>query len=127
MAIVNEGSLVLLVCANPEKVIEFYSEGLGFTITQQIPNYTELSFGNFTLAVTDILFMEGFLGINFTLSGVQRHVLSLHCDNVDAEVDRLVKVGAKVMMPPTNQPWKQRVCYVTDPEENIIELAQRIQ
>jgi uncharacterized glyoxalase superfamily protein PhnB len=126
MPILNERSLVLLACANPEKVIDFYTEGIGFSITEQIPNYTELTFGNFVLAITDILFMEGFLGINFTLSGTQRHILSLHCDNVDAEIERLVKLGATVMMPPTDQPWKQRVCYLTDPEENIIELAQRI-
>jgi lactoylglutathione lyase len=126
MAILPSGSLVLLVCANPEKEIEFYTQGLGFAIAQQMPNYTELKLGDFTVGISDILFVEKLLNINFTAGVEQRHIISLHSDAIDEDVKRLLALGATLVMPPTDQPWRQRVAYVIDPEENIIELAQHI-
>ncbi len=125
MAITEERSLLLLVCADAEKMIRFYTQAGGFTLARQIPNYAELSLGSFTLALTDARFMESFLGVSFTSSGTQRFVISLHSDALDTDVSRLVEHGGTIIMPPTDQPWGQRVSYIADPEGNLIELAQR--
>ena len=44
-------------------------------------------------------------------------------DEVDAEYNRTIGLGAKPVMPPTTEPWGQRTCYIADPEGNLIEIA----
>jgi lactoylglutathione lyase len=127
MAILPERSLLLLVTDNPQRLIEFYTAGFGFTLSQQIPNYAELTLGNFILALTDAPFMATFLGVPLAAARPQRFVISLHSDAVDADLARLLALGASIIMPPTDQPWHQRVCYLADPEGNVIELTQRIE
>ncbi len=126
MAIQSERSMLLLIAANPQWLIEFYTAGLGFSISQQIPNYAELTLGSFILALTDAPFIAKFLGAEFAPARPQRFVISLHSDAVDDDAAHLLTLGATLIMPPTDQPWHQRVCYLADPEGNIIELAQRI-
>ncbi len=128
MAILPERSLLLLIAANPQRLIEFYTAGLGFTISQQMPHYAELTLGSFILALTDTPFMAKFLGMEFAAPNVPaRFVISLHSDAVDDDAARLLTLGATIIMPPTDQPWQQRICYLADPEGNIFEVAQRIE
>lgn len=42
---------------------------------------------------------------------------------VDKEYERLINAGAKSVMQPTTKPWGQRVCYVADPEGNLLEIC----
>ena len=44
-------------------------------------------------------------------------------DEVDAEFERVVGMGAKPILPPTTEPWGQRTCYIADPEGNLIEIG----
>lgn len=44
-------------------------------------------------------------------------------DAVDESFGDVVSKGAEAIMPPTTEPWGQRVCYVADPEGNLIEIA----
>jgi lactoylglutathione lyase len=43
--------------------------------------------------------------------------------DVDNEYARLLAGGAKSVLPPTNEPWGQRTCYVADPEGNLLEIS----
>ena len=44
-------------------------------------------------------------------------------DEVDAEFERVVGMGAEPILPPTTEPWGQRTCYIADPEGNLIEIG----
>ena len=42
--------------------------------------------------------------------------------DVDTEYNRTVRAGAAPVMPPTDEPWGMRCCYVADPDGNLIEI-----
>jgi catechol 2,3-dioxygenase-like lactoylglutathione lyase family enzyme len=42
---------------------------------------------------------------------------------VDTEFERVVRMGATPVMPPTTEPWGQRTCYVADPDGNLVEIG----
>lgn len=133
MAIIAERPLTLLLCADPERLAHFYLVGCGFHLVRQMAHYTELALGSFTLALTDQPFMARLLGLaaNPTIrvgGGIAAHpfALSLHCNAVDEDLARLVGLGATVVLPPTDQPWGQRVAYCTDPAGNLLEIAQAL-
>ena len=44
-------------------------------------------------------------------------------EEVDAEYQRVVGMGAEPVMPPETEPWGQRTCYIADPEGNLIEIG----
>lgn len=43
--------------------------------------------------------------------------------DVDAEFERVVARGAVPILPPEDEPWGQRTCYVADPEGNLVEIG----
>ena len=47
-------------------------------------------------------------------------------DDVDAEVDRLNKLGCVIVKPPTTQPWGRRSVWVRDPDGNIINFYANV-
>jgi lactoylglutathione lyase len=45
-------------------------------------------------------------------------------DDVDAEHERLIAAGVRVLAPPTNRPWGERTLHVADPDGNVVELTR---
>ncbi|MCM1991826.1 VOC family protein [Oceanirhabdus seepicola] len=43
--------------------------------------------------------------------------------DVDIEFERVIKAGAKPVYKPTTESFGMRVCYVADPEGNLIEIC----
>jgi len=46
-----------------------------------------------------------------------------HFSDVDREYERLVNAGAKPVYHPTTEPYGLRVCFIADPEGNLIEIC----
>lgn len=44
-------------------------------------------------------------------------------EEVDAEYNRVISMGATSVLEPTTEPWGQRTCYIADPEGNLIEIG----
>ena len=44
-------------------------------------------------------------------------------EEVDAAYHRAVSLGARPVLPPEDEPWGQRTCYIADPEGNLIEIG----
>ncbi len=42
---------------------------------------------------------------------------------VDAAYENTIKAGAKPILAPVTREWGQRVCYIADPEGNLIEIG----
>lgn len=49
-------------------------------------------------------------------------ILDFQVDDVDADYDRIVALGATVVMPPTTQPWGSRAMIFTDPDGNLVNV-----
>jgi lactoylglutathione lyase len=45
-------------------------------------------------------------------------------DDVDAMVERLRAAAVPVVLEPVDQPWGERVAYVSDPDENLVMLTR---
>lgn len=50
--------------------------------------------------------------------------VAFFCDDVDAEHDRLVQAGVRVLARPADRPWGERTLHIADPDGNVIELTQ---
>jgi lactoylglutathione lyase len=46
---------------------------------------------------------------------------------VGAATERLRTLGVPEFLPPTDQPWNERVCYFGDPDGNPIHITSPIQ
>ena len=58
------------------------------------------------------------------MNGHFETALSVDCfEDVDKAFAKAVENGAEPVMPPTDEPWGQRTCYIADPEGNLIEIG----
>jgi predicted enzyme related to lactoylglutathione lyase len=60
------------------------------------------------------------------LSAPQRILLSVDVDDVNGLLGRVETAGGRVLGPPTDMPWGQRVAHVHDPDGNMINLTQSL-
>ena len=44
-------------------------------------------------------------------------------EEVDLEYAKAIEKGAQSILEPTTEPWRQRTCYIADPEGNLIEIG----
>jgi predicted enzyme related to lactoylglutathione lyase len=56
----------------------------------------------------------------------QRMLLSIDVPDVDALLDRVSALGGRVLGPPTDTPWGQRVVHLHDPDGNTVNLTQEL-
>ena len=52
-------------------------------------------------------------------------ILDFEAGDVDAESGRIAGLGARVMMPPTTQPWGNRSMIFRDPGGNLVNVFSR--
>ena len=52
--------------------------------------------------------------------------LCLEADDVDLAVERLLELGATLLVAPADQPWSERMAYVADPEGRPIHLFTKL-
>jgi predicted enzyme related to lactoylglutathione lyase len=60
------------------------------------------------------------------LSTPPRILLSVDVDDVDGLLDRVEPAGGRVLSPPNDMPWGQRVAHVHDPDGNMVNLTQSL-
>ncbi|MEV4888127.1 VOC family protein [Nonomuraea sp. NPDC055795] len=58
------------------------------------------------------------------LSAAQRMLLSVAVEDVDGLLERVEAAGGRVLGPPTDMPWGQRVAHIHDPDGNMVNLTQ---
>ncbi len=110
-------------------MVRFYRDVLGFEITE------EENAVNVYLIKDGTLFMlyerknfEKMTSRKYDyLKGFNGHFeIALYVDTFD-EVDKAyndaISKGAVSVLPPENEPWGQRTCYIADPEGNLIEIG----
>ena len=111
------------------KMVRFYRDVLGFEITEGEDT------SNVYLAKDGTLFLlygrrdfEKMTNRRYEyVKGLNGHFeLALYVDTfeeVDKAYDEAIKGGATSVLPPEDEPWGQRTCYIADPEGNLIEIG----
>ncbi|WP_219419038.1 VOC family protein [Pseudonocardia nigra] len=56
----------------------------------------------------------------------QRMLLSVDVDDVVARLEQVETLGGRVLGPPNDMPWGQRVAHIQDPDGNAVNLTQPI-
>ncbi len=110
-------------------MIRFYRDVLGFGITE------DENAGNVYLIKDGTLFMlyerknfEKMTSRKYEyIKGLNGHFeIALYVDTyeeVDKAYNDAVSKGAVSVLPPEDEPWGQRTCYIADPEGNLIEIG----
>lgn len=112
-----------------KKMVEFYRDLLGFEIQWSDGE------ANVYLIKDGTLFLlygrEDFQKMTHrkyqyakTLNATFEIALSVpNYADVDKEYNRLISLGVQSILPPEDEPWGQRTCYIADPERNLIEIG----
>jgi len=118
----------VLVTPSLPLLLAFYKALLGAVEISRVPEdgpafYVGLQIGNAELGVV----ADGDALIN----APQRILLNVNVGDLDVgDVDGLLEhveaLGGRVLGPPNDMPWGQRVAHIQDPDGNTINLAQPI-
>lgn len=110
-------------------MVRFYRDVLGFEIKE------EEDAANVFLEKDGTLFLlyrktdfEKMTNRKFSYcSGINGHYeIALSVENyaaVDQAYEDIVAAGAEGIMEPATEPWGQRICYIADPEGNLVEIG----
>ena len=110
-------------------MIRFYRDVLGFEIkeTEDTSNVYLVKDGTLFLLYGRKDFEKMTSRKYEYVKGLNGHYeIALYVDTfgeVDAVFDRVIKQGATPVLAPTTEPWRQRTCYIADPEGNLIEIG----
>lgn len=109
--------------------VGFYRDLLGGVETYRFPDGESPVFLVVRLGESD-------LGIGAITGGAPMHgqplrpaqghrmELCVYVDHVDEMVERLRAAGVPILVEPAEQPWGERVAYVSDPDGNLLMLTQ---
>ncbi len=106
-----------------DRLLGFYTALLGAVGTSRVPKegpafYVGLRVGNAELGlVADADVQTG---------TAQRILLSVDAGDVDGLLEHVEVLGGRVLGPPNNMPWGQRVGHIQDPDGNAVNLTQPI-
>lgn len=114
-----------------KRLVAFYTESLGLPVTFRFPPEGEgdaafltVGAGTSTIGIGDYSGVEAMFAP--TPRGGKPFQLCLCTDQLDAELERLRAAGTPVHLEPVDQPWGERMCYIADPDGNLIMLVQSL-
>lgn len=113
-----------------ETMVKFYKDvmglninwdGSGFTVVEmegQVHHFILCSRESYKDTIPDVYRWKKSINGNMELCfDVPKY------SDVDKEFERVTRAGAKTVYKPTTEPYGMRVCYVADPEGNLIEIC----
>lgn len=117
-----------LFVTDMEKMVTFYRDVIGMETDWNGAVNAELSSGGMRLIMFGRQDFEQMTSRQYTypsgLNGTLELAFDLpHFEDVDKEYERIIKAGAASVFRPTDEPWGQRTCYISDPEGNLIEIS----
>lgn len=119
---------VVLVVADLDRSIAFYTGILDLTLGHRSGPYAQLDTGATRLALYEREAMAATLGVDELAApdpGAPSFEIGFKVDDVDAAYRAIVAAGAEPAVEPTDRDWGQRTAYVRDPDGYLIELAQQ--
>lgn len=120
---------IALFTTDNEKMVDFYCDIFGFeTEWNGIDIDVEMRLDDMRLLLFPRDAIERMTEQKFTYPSGINGTMELSFDvptfaDVDKEYNRAVGMGAVSVFEPTTEPWRQRTCYIADPEGNLIEIS----
>ena len=120
---------VVLVVADLEASLAFYTEALGLRLGHRSGAYAQLETGRTRISLYQREAMAEVLGseIEVPAPRAPSFELGFKVADVDAAFATLLDAGAESACRPTDRHWGQRTAYLRDPDGYLIELAQPIE
>jgi catechol 2,3-dioxygenase-like lactoylglutathione lyase family enzyme len=111
---------VVLPCDVPDRMKRFYHDLLGLPIERDNPGWLELKAG------AAILGLKTGSEWNWTSENgsAATHVCfrAPNREAVTAAHDSLAKQGIRIVAPPQDWKWGDHACFISDPEDNLVEI-----
>ncbi len=119
----------ILYAADVERSVAFYCEAFDFELAFRWPAEGALEYAFLRLGETGIGIGRSSVvpGLGPPGEGTRpRFELCVYTDDTDAAAQRLRALGAQELLPPTDQPWAERLCYFEDPDGNPIQITMSL-
>lgn len=112
-----------------QRLVAFYEGVMRLPVTYRYPDGGDAEF--VVVAVGDSAIGLGTYAGLERLTGPQPRggrpfEVCFYTDDLDDDLDRLRKASAEIVQEPAVMPWGERMAYATDPDGNLIMLAQRL-
>lgn len=110
-------------------MVEFYRDVIGVEIEWDGKGpYAEFKHEGIRFMMYERKELPGYLGkeVSFPtgLNGTFELAIDLNnFKDVDEEYERVIRMGARPILPPRNEPWGMRTSFISDPEGNLIEIG----
>ena len=119
---------VVLVVADLDRALAFYTGVVGLGVRQRAESYAQLESGGTRLGLFTRDAMAEVLGADLAApsTAAPAFELGFKVVDVDAAYADLVARGATPVAEPTDRRWPQRTAYLRDPDGHLVELAQDI-
>ncbi|HYD40309.1 MAG TPA: VOC family protein [Anaeromyxobacter sp.] len=119
----------MLSVASLERALAFYAGLLGGRERYRFPPegpaaFVTLGFGETELGLGALGDAPPLHGRPLRPASGHRIELCVYVDDLDAIVARARAANVPVPLPPTAQPWGERIAYLEDPDGNLVMLAQ---
>lgn len=113
----------VILTPNLDRLLNFYTELFDAVEIQRVPLtgppfYIGLQIGQSVLGLV--------VNTDVQTGTSQRMLISVDVENVDNTLERVVPAGGRVLGPPNNMPWGQRVAHLEDPDGNAVNLTHLI-
>ncbi|GHH80549.1 VOC family protein [Streptomyces capitiformicae] len=119
-----------LYTSDVDKMLDFYSKALGFTVDHRFPAEGPAVFGTvskggtYYITFTTYDTIRTYTGLkHIQKSGFKQSDIAVLVDNVDQAFAKAKNAGAHVLMAPKDQPWGERQAYICDPEGNLVQIS----
>lgn len=112
-----------------DRAVSFYRDLLGGVETYRFPQdgapvFVVIRLGESDLGLGAITGAAPLHGQALRPAQGHRMELCVYVDHVDAIIKTLRAAGVPILVEPTEQPWGERVAYVSDPDGNLLMLTQ---
>jgi predicted enzyme related to lactoylglutathione lyase len=119
-------ALVILAARDLAAMKAFYLAVLGWQQVVDVPVYAELQADD---GMRLGLYADDHFALNVGVfpprsGGLTRTEIYLHCDELDAAIERAAAAGARPLSPRGPRSWGDEAAYFSDPEGNVLVLAR---
>lgn len=115
---------VILYVADLDRSVAFYRDVIGLAFKFARDEYAEFDGGGVKLGLFPAAVVPELIGREGS-PGPEGEIVVI-VENVDAEADRLRRVGVEILSGPTDRAWGHRTLHTADPDGHVVELAQAI-
>lgn len=105
------------------RLLRFYTGLRGATATSRYPEDGPAFFVGLRVGDSDLGLVSD---DGASTDAGQRMLIGVAVDDVDALLGRVDALGGRILGPPSDMPWGQRVVHLHDPDGNAVNLTQQL-